>query len=197
MSRASFKLDSLYPSSCPLLPPALPFAGLCFGIAFALNTIALCYHSLAAVPFGYILAVVLLWSFIAFPLCLVGTVVGRNWNAVPNFPCRVKRIPSPVPERAWYLRPWAISLAGGLLPFGSIFIEMYFIFTSFWGYKVWGRGGGRGGGVLGVRQRGESYKVCGNRGGGYTVWGSGARSDRKGGYLVALPWGLGNNIFVD
>ena len=120
----------------------LPFAGLCFGIAFALNTIALCYHSLAAVPFGYILAVVLLWSFIAFPLCLVGTVVGRNWNAVPNFPCRVKRIPSPVPERAWYLRPWAISLAGGLLPFGSIFIEMYFIFTSFWGYKVRGRGGG-------------------------------------------------------
>ncbi len=25
---------------------------------------------------------------------------------------------------------------GGLLPFGSIFIEMYFIFTSFWNYKV-------------------------------------------------------------
>jgi hypothetical protein len=25
---------------------------------------------------------------------------------------------------------------GGLLPFGSIFIEMYFVFTSFWNYKV-------------------------------------------------------------
>ena len=25
---------------------------------------------------------------------------------------------------------------GGLLPFGSIFIEMYFIFTSFWNYKA-------------------------------------------------------------
>jgi transmembrane 9 superfamily member 3 len=24
---------------------------------------------------------------------------------------------------------------GGVLPFGSIFIEIYFIFTSFWGYK--------------------------------------------------------------
>jgi transmembrane 9 superfamily protein 3 len=48
----------------------------------------------------------------------------------------VKRIPSPVPERSWYLRPWAIMLAGGLLPFGSIFIEMYFVFTSFWNYKV-------------------------------------------------------------
>ena len=25
---------------------------------------------------------------------------------------------------------------GGLLPFGSIFIEMYFVFKSFWNYKV-------------------------------------------------------------
>ena len=28
------------------------FPGVCFGIAFALNTIAIGYHSLAAVPFG-------------------------------------------------------------------------------------------------------------------------------------------------
>lgn len=38
-----------------------------------------------------------------------------------------------------YLRPAAICLAGGLLPFGSIFIEMYFVFTSFWNYKVRGQ----------------------------------------------------------
>ena len=25
----------------------------------------------------------------------------------------------------------------GVLPFGSIFIEMYFIFTSFWNYKFY------------------------------------------------------------
>ena len=25
----------------------------------------------------------------------------------------------------------------GILPFGSIFIEMYFIFTSFWAYKIY------------------------------------------------------------
>lgn len=66
----------------------LPPPGLCFGIAFALNTIAICYHSLAAVPFGYIMAVILLWAFISFPLCLIGTVIGRNWNSLPNWPCR-------------------------------------------------------------------------------------------------------------
>lgn len=63
-------------------------------------------------------------------------VVGRNWNGAPDNPCRVKRIPSPIPARKWYLQPPVIALMGGLLPFGSIFIEMYFIFTSFWNYKA-------------------------------------------------------------
>ena len=36
-----------------------------------------------------------------------------------------------------FMEPWLIILAGGLLPFGSIFIEMYFVFTSFWAYKIY------------------------------------------------------------
>lgn len=63
-------------------------------------------------------------------------MVGRNYNGVPDNPCRVKRIPSPIPTKQWYLRPPVIALTGGLLPFGSIFIETYFIFTSFWNYKA-------------------------------------------------------------
>ena len=35
------------------------------------------------------------------------------------------------------MEPWVIVLVGGILPFGSIFIEMYFIFTSFWAYKIY------------------------------------------------------------
>ncbi len=30
----------------------------------------------------------------------------------------------------WYLRPSVIALMGGLLPFGSIFIEVYYILTG-------------------------------------------------------------------
>ncbi len=30
-----------------------------------------------------------------------------------------------------------ICIATGVLPFGSIFIEMYFVFTSFWNYKFY------------------------------------------------------------
>jgi transmembrane 9 superfamily member 3 len=112
------------------------FPFLCFSIGFALNTIAIFYRSLAAIPFGTMVVMFVLWAFISFPLVLLGTVVGRNWSGAPNNPCRVKTIPRPIPEKKWYLTPSVISLMGGLLPFGSIFIEMYFVFTSFWNYKV-------------------------------------------------------------
>ncbi|KAL8485912.1 hypothetical protein ACS0TY_027991 [Phlomoides rotata] len=112
------------------------FPFICFGIGLILNTIAIFYGSLAAIPFGTMVVVFVIWAFISFPLALLGTVVGRNWSGAPNNPCRVKTIPRPIPEKKWYLTPSVISLMGGLLPFGSIFIEMYFVFTSFWNYKV-------------------------------------------------------------
>ncbi|KAK9270386.1 hypothetical protein L1049_025965 [Liquidambar formosana] len=113
------------------------FPFLCFGIGFILNTIAIFYGSLAAIPFGTMVVVLVIWAFISFPLALLGTVFGRNWSGAPNNPCRVKTIPRPIPEKKWYLTPSVVALMGGLLPFGSIFIEMYFVFTSFWNYKVY------------------------------------------------------------
>ncbi|KAJ9158927.1 hypothetical protein P3X46_024470 [Hevea brasiliensis] len=113
------------------------FPFMCFGIGFILNTIAIFYGSLAAIPFGTMVVIFIIWAFISFPLALLGTVVGRNWSGAPNNPCRVKTIPRPIPEKKWYLTPSVVSLMGGLLPFGSIFIEMYFVFTSFWNYKVY------------------------------------------------------------
>ncbi|KAF3529101.1 hypothetical protein DY000_02041346 [Brassica cretica] len=121
---------------CMILTASL-FPFLCFGIGFLLNTIAIFYGSLAAIPFGTMVVVFVIWGFISFPLALLGTVVGRNWSGAPNNPCRVKTIPRPIPEKKWYLTPTVVSLVGGLLPFGSIFIEMYFVFTSFWNYKVY------------------------------------------------------------
>ncbi|GER44277.1 transmembrane 9 superfamily protein member, partial [Striga asiatica] len=112
------------------------FPFVCFGIGFILNTIAIFYGSLAAIPFGTMLLVFVIWAFVSFPLALLGTIVGKNSSGVPNNPCRVKTIPRPIPDKKWYLTPSVISLMGGLLPFGSIFIEMYFVFTSFWNYKV-------------------------------------------------------------
>ena len=113
------------------------FPGVAFTILFVLNTVAWVHNSMVAIPFLYIVMLIVIFFFVTFPLSLAGTIVGRNWNGVPNYPCRIKRIPSPVPYRTWYLTPAAVSLCGGLLPFGSIFIEMYFLFTSMWNYKVY------------------------------------------------------------
>ena len=55
----------------------------------------------------------------------------------PDYPCRVNAVPRPIPEKKWFMEPWVIVALGGILPFGSIFIEMYFIFTSFWAYKIY------------------------------------------------------------
>ncbi|KAG0448005.1 hypothetical protein HPP92_028061, partial [Vanilla planifolia] len=55
------------------------FPFLCFGWICSLNTIAIFYRSLAAIPFGTMVVVFVIWAFISFPLALLGTVAGRNW----------------------------------------------------------------------------------------------------------------------
>ena len=83
------------------------------------------------------LALIAIACFVIFPLTLVGTIIGKNMNGTPNFPCRVNAVPRPIPEKRWFMEPAVISVLGGILPFGSIFIEMYFILTSFWAYKIY------------------------------------------------------------
>lgn len=53
------------------------------------------------------------------------------------FPICCYSFPSPIPVSPWYSDPSFVVPAAGLLPFGSIFIEMYFIFTAFWSYKFY------------------------------------------------------------
>jgi transmembrane 9 superfamily member 3 len=40
------------------------------------------------------------------------------------FAGRVNAVPRPIPEKKWFMEPLVIILLGGILPFGSIFIEM-------------------------------------------------------------------------
>ncbi|KAG8037181.1 hypothetical protein G9C98_004503 [Cotesia typhae] len=107
------------------------------GTAFFINFIAMYYHASRAIPFGSMVAVTCICVFVILPLTLVGTILGRNLGGTPDAPCRVNAVPRPIPEKKWFMEPLIIILLGGILPFGSIFIEMYFIFTSFWAYKIY------------------------------------------------------------
>lgn len=43
---------------------------------------------------------------------------------------RTNKIPRQVPEQPWYMHPAFSILIGGILPFGAVFIELFFILTS-------------------------------------------------------------------
>ncbi|CAF1245058.1 unnamed protein product [Adineta ricciae] len=106
-------------------------------VAFLVNFISIYYGSSRSIPFTVMLSVTAICLFIILPLTAVGTVLGRNISGEPNVPCRTNAVPRPIPEKKWFMEPNVIILASGILPFGSIFIEMYFIFTSFWAYKIY------------------------------------------------------------
>ncbi|XP_046391984.1 transmembrane 9 superfamily member 3 [Ischnura elegans] len=120
-----------------MLLSAFMLPALVCGTAFFINFIAIYYHASRAIPFGTMVAVTCICLFVILPLTAVGTVLGRNLAGQPDFPCRVNAVPRPIPEKKWFMEPAVIVVLGGVLPFGSIFIEMYFIFTSFWAYKIY------------------------------------------------------------
>lgn len=104
------------------------------------------YHTSRAIPFGSMVskmqknfllsprfivsksfqqvAVACIVFFVVLPLTLVGTVLGRNLGGQADYPCRVNAVPRPIPEKKWFMEPTIIIALGGVLPFGSIFIEM-------------------------------------------------------------------------
>merc|ERR1719181_2720953 len=103
----------------------------------ALNSVAWYYSTSNALPFSAVLKIFAIWLFVSFPLVIAGTLFGRHIGGKNDFPCRVNTIPRPIPPGPCYTDPWILVPLTGILPFGSIFIEMYFIFTSFWNYKFY------------------------------------------------------------
>ena len=95
------------------------------------------YGALEHFPFRNVLTLSVSLLFLGLPLHTLGTILGRSLKGNPNNPCRVASLPSPIPPAAFYARPRFICLVSGLLPFGSIFIEIFFIFASIWSYKYY------------------------------------------------------------
>jgi transmembrane 9 superfamily protein 3 len=114
---------------------AVLYPSICFAVAILVNILALAHDAVAAFAIDTLLLVALIWACVSCPLVLVGTILGRQSAQAGDFPCRVNSLRRPIPEGAWYTRSYALVLASGILPFGSIFIEMYFVFTSFWNYR--------------------------------------------------------------
>ncbi|XP_042203941.1 transmembrane 9 superfamily member 2-like [Homarus americanus] len=113
---------------------------LCPGIVFALflmmNLILWYKGSSAAVPFTTLLALLALWFLVSVPLTFVGSFFGYRKRCLEN-PVRTNQIPRQIPEQSIYTQPLPGIIMGGVLPFGCIFIQLFFILNSIWSSQTY------------------------------------------------------------
>ena len=121
-----------------LLTSVLFYAPL-FAVFVICNTVAIAYRSTAALPLGTILSMVLLWALFTFPSTVFGAIVAKNRPAPLLAPQhhRTARYPRAVPPGPWHRAAVPRMALAGFLPFTAIYIELYYIFSSVWGHKVY------------------------------------------------------------
>lgn len=110
---------------------ALLYPGGCFAVFFILNLIVWAEGSVAAVPFGSMFVVLCLWFGISVPMVYLGAYFGYQAESV-DLPVATSNIPRPIPDQPWYMSLACQALVGGMLPFGAVFVEVYFILASIW-----------------------------------------------------------------
>lgn len=95
---------------------AFLYPSISFSIFFIIDLFLWAEKSSAAVPFGTILAILLLWLCCSSPLVLIGAFIGIKKKKMKN-PCKVNPVPYQIPAQPWYLN-WKVSiLLGGIFPF--------------------------------------------------------------------------------
>jgi transmembrane 9 superfamily protein 2/4 len=110
---------------------ALGFPGLVFGCFFIMNVMTWYHNSTLAVPFGTMLALVVLWLGSLTPLVFFGAYLGYRQDAV-EFPVNTSSTPRQISDQPWFMGILFTLDMGGILPFGSCFVEVYYILASVW-----------------------------------------------------------------
>lgn len=105
--------------------------GVVFTVFFVLNFFIWGEKSAGAVPFTTMFAILLLWFGVSLPLVFCGSFVGFKGEPL-SLPCRINAIPRAIPDQNWLSGSHATILIGGILPFGAVFVELYFIVSSIW-----------------------------------------------------------------
>lgn len=110
------------------------FPGVAFFILTFLNFLLWGSHSTGAIPFFLFVILILLWFCISVPLTLTGGYFGAKAPHI-EYPVRTNQIPREIPAQKY--PSWLLVLGAGTLPFGTLFIELFFIMSSLWMGRVY------------------------------------------------------------
>jgi len=110
---------------------AFGFPGLSFALFFGMDLVAWANQSTDAVPFTTMLVLLILWFGISTPLVFLGAYFGFKQDAI-EFPVNTSSIPRQIPDQPWFMGIPFTLMIGGILPFGSCFVELYYIMASVW-----------------------------------------------------------------
>jgi len=115
---------------------ALSYPSITFVVFFVLNLLVWGKKSSGAVPFTTMFAVLVLWFGISVPLVFLGSYFGVR-SAALELPVRTNCIPRQIPDQSSMNNPVIVSLIGGVLPFGAVFTELFFIMSSLWHHQFY------------------------------------------------------------
>ncbi|XP_047116976.1 transmembrane 9 superfamily member 2 isoform X1 [Schistocerca piceifrons] len=110
--------------------------GVVFCLFFVMDLILWGKGSSAAVPFSTLVALLALWFGVSVPLTFIGAYFGFRKRAIEH-PVRTNQIPRKIPEQSIYTQPLPGIIMGGVLPFGCIFIQLFFILNSIWSSQMY------------------------------------------------------------
>ncbi|KAK4392680.1 Transmembrane 9 superfamily member 12 [Sesamum angolense] len=105
------------------------FPGIVFVILTVLNFILWGSKSTGALPISLYFKLLALWFCISVPLTLLGGHFGTRAQPI-QYPVCTNQIPREIPARKY--PSWLLVLGAGTLPFGTLFIELFFILSSIW-----------------------------------------------------------------
>lgn len=110
--------------------------GVVFGLFFVMNLILWVKGSSGAVPFTTLVALLAMWFLVSVPLTFIGAFFGFTKRPLEH-PVRTNQIPRQIPDQSVYTQPIPGIIMGGVLPFGCIFIQLFFILNSIWSSQMY------------------------------------------------------------
>jgi len=115
---------------------AFLYPGTLFTVFFVLNLLIWGQKSSGAVPFTTMFALLVLWFGISVPLVFLGAYIGFRRPPI-EVPVRTNSIARQIPAQPWFIQPVFTSAVGGILPFGAVFTELFFIMSSLWQHQFY------------------------------------------------------------